>query len=573
MARTAAIGHQDYETVRMNDYFYVDKTGFIKEWWDSGDIVTLITRPRRFGKTLNLSMTEKFFSTEYAGRKDLFEGMQIWDDDRFRALQGSYPVIFLTFAGLKDSTYLSAREHFCRTIEEIYNRYEYLTEGTLLNEKEKEYYRSVKADMDDSTAAVSLRNLSDYLCRYFGKKTIILLDEYDTPMQEAYVNRYWDEIVDFTRNLLNNTFKTNPYLERALMTGITRVSRESVFSDLNNLRIVTTTTEKYETSFGFTEEEVAASLREFGLADRADEVKQWYDGFTFGSTEDIYNPWSILNFLKEGKTAPYWANTSSNSLVGKLIREGNGKVKEEFQMLLEGGAVRSEIDEQIVYDQLDMDESAIWSLLLASGYLAVKKVETIQSGYGDWKQVYTLKLTDFEVQVMFRRMVRNWFAPAASSYNGFLCAFLEGDMEAMNVFINRVARGTFSFFDTAGDPEHAEPEKFYHGFVLGMMVELSDKYRLTSNRESGFGRYDIMLMPYRDDLDAAVMEFKVFNPRKEKTLEDTAENALKQIEEKEYVTELEENGIPAERIRKYGFAFRGKEVLICCNRTAGSGKE
>ena len=387
MARTAAIGHQDYETVRMNDYFYVDKTGFIKEWWDSGDIVTLITRPRRFGKTLNLSMTEKFFSTEYAGRKDLFEGMQIWDDDRFRALQGSYPVIFLTFAGLKDSTYLSAREHFCRTIEEIYNRYEYLTEGTLLNEKEKEYYRSVKADMDDSTAAVSLRNLSDYLCRYFGKKTIILLDEYDTPMQEAYVNRYWDEIVDFTRNLLNNTFKTNPYLERALMTGITRVSRESVFSDLNNLRIVTTTTEKYETSFGFTEEEVAASLREFGLADRADEVKQWYDGFTFGNTEDIYNPWSILNFLKEGKTAPYWANTSSNSLVGKLIREGNGKVKEEFQMLLEGGAVRSEIDEQIVYDQLDMDESAIWSLLLASGYLAVKKVETIQSGYGDWKQV------------------------------------------------------------------------------------------------------------------------------------------------------------------------------------------
>lgn len=573
MARTAAIGHQDYETVRMNDYFYVDKTGFIKEWWDSGDIVTLITRPRRFGKTLNLSMTEKFFSTEYAGRKDLFEGMQIWDDDRFRALQGSYPVIFLTFAGLKDSTYLSAREHFCRTIEEIYNRYEYLTEGTLLNEKEKEYYRSVKADMDDSTAAVSLRNLSDYLCRYFGKKTIILLDEYDTPMQEAYVNGYRDEIVDFTRNLLNNTFKTNPYLERALMTGITRVSRESVFSDLNNLRIVTTTTEKYETSFGFTEEEVAASLREFGLADRADEVKQWYDGFTFGNTEDIYNPWSILNFLKEGKTAPYWANTSSNSLVGKLIREGNGKVKEEFQMLLEGGAVRSEIDEQFVYDQLDMDESAIWSLLLASGYLAVKKVETIQSGYGDWKQVYTLKLTDFEVQVMFRRMVRNWFAPAASSYNGFLCAFLEGDVEAMNVFINRVARGTFSFFDTAGDPEHAEPEKFYHGFVLGMMVELSDKYRLTSNRESGFGRYDIMLMPYRDDLDAAVMEFKVFNPRKEKTLEDTAENALKQIEEKEYVTELEENGIPAERIRKYGFAFRGKEVLICCNRTAGSGKE
>ena len=301
MARTVAIVHQDYETIRINQYFYVDKTEFIREWWESGDMVTLITRPRRFGKTLNMSMTEKFFSVNYAGRGDLFEGMKIWEHERFRALQGTYPVIALTFAGIKDSDYPSARESICRTIEEAYNRYDFLTDGDFLNEKELRFYETVTADMDDSTAAVSLRCLSDYLCRFYGKKVIILLDEYDTPMQEAYVNGFGEELTAFTRNLFNNTFKNNPFLDRALMTGITRVSKESIFSDLNNLRVVTTTTSMYESYFGFTEQEVLQALGEFGLLDKKEEVKSWYGGFTFGTVQDIYNPWSIVNFLREGK--------------------------------------------------------------------------------------------------------------------------------------------------------------------------------------------------------------------------------------------------------------------------------
>lgn len=566
MARTVAIGHQDYETVRVNNYFYIDKTDFIREWWESGDIVTLITRPRRFGKTLNMSMTEKFFSVDYAGRSDLFEGMKIWEEERFRELQGRYPVIFLTFAGVKDNNYLSARENICRIIEEIYNRFDFLTQGELLNEKEKRYYSEVTARMDDSTAAVSLRNISDYLYRYYGEKVIILLDEYDTPMQEAYVNGYWEQLVSFTRSLFNYTFKTNPYLERALMTGITRVSKESIFSDLNNLKVVTSTTEMYETGFGFTEEEVFDALDEFGLEDKRGEVKSWYDGFVFGRQKDIYNPWSIINFLDERETAPYWANTSSNSLVGKLIRESSGRIKDDFRSLLEGGNIVTEIDEQIVYHQLDLDERAIWSLLLASGYLKVKDREVCQSGYEEWRQIYTLELTNFEVKVMFRHMVRDWFSSAASSYNEFIRALLMGDVDAMNEYMNRVARGTFSYFDTAKDAEHTEPEKFYHGFVLGLMVDLSDRYRLTSNRESGFGRYDVMLIPRREGIDGIIMEFKVFNPRREKDLEETAQNALNQIREKDYARELIENGVPEERIRAYGFAFRGKEVLIADSR-------
>ena len=563
MARQVAIGHQDFEIVRRNHYFYIDKTDFIRQWWQSGDLATLITRPRRFGKTLNMSMTEKFFSVDYAGRSDLFEGLSVWKDEALRSIQGTYPVLFLTFAGIKDQTYRSARENICRVIEALYNRYDFLTEGELLNEKEKAYYASVTAGMDDSRAAVSLRSLCDYLRRYYGKKVIILLDEYDTPMQEAYVNGYGEELTAFTRNLFNNTFKTNPVLERALLTGITRVSKESIFSDLNNLNVVTTTTRMYETYFGFTQQEVSQALEEFGLSERMEEVKFWYDGFRFGAAKDIYNPWSILNFLRERKTAPYWANTSSNSLAGKLIREGSGRIKDEFAILLEGGFVETEIDEQIVYRQLDLSESAIWSLLLAAGYLNVKDVEVRQQEFGGWKQVYTLGLTNYEVKVMFYGMVKDWFAPSASSYNEFIRALLRGDLEAMNEYMNRVSKGTFSYFDTAGDKGHSEPERFYHGFVLGLIVDLSGQYRITSNRESGLGRYDVMLTPREgQNLDAVIMEFKAFNPRREKSLEETARNALKQIEEKEYERELLEKGMGRDRIRKYGFAFRGKEVLI-----------
>ncbi len=561
MARTVSIGCQDFETIRSNDYLYIDKTQFIKEWWEQGDSVTLITRPRRFGKTLAMSMVEKFFSINYADYGYLFEGLPLWEEEKYRALQGSYPVISLSFAKAKENSFLNSRKKICQIITDLYNQYDFLPDSGKLNDNEKYFFRKVSAEMEDYVATDSLNALSGYLKKYYGKKVIILLDEYDTPMQEAYVNGYWDELAGFTRSLFNATFKTNPHLERAIMTGITRISKESIFSDLNNLSVVTSTSDMYAESFGFTEDEVYTALKEYGIEQQMPEVKRWYDGFSFGSRRDIYNPWSILNYLKTEKFAPYWANTSSNSLVSKLIREGSGKIKEAFEFLLKDESIRTTIDEQIVYDLLDQDEQAVWSLLLASGYLTVKNFETYTTEFGEWKQEYELKLTNFEVKIMFRNMFRKWFSSTDSDYNDFIKALLHDDMDAMNHYMNKVSLATFSYFDTGKGPLGNEPERFYHGFVLGLIVELTDKYVITSTRESGFGRYDIIMEPRRPENDAIIIEFKVQHSS-EKNLADTVQKALEQIEERNYQSTLLSRGIPEERIRKYGFAFCGKKVLI-----------
>ncbi|SCI63016.1 Predicted AAA-ATPase [uncultured Eubacterium sp.] len=563
MARVVGIGHQDFETVRIKNNFYIDKTEFIKEWWESDDAVTLITRPRRFGKTLNMSMLEKFFSIEYAKRDELFEGLNIWKYKEYREIQGRYPVIFLSFANVKENTYEQARESICRIIQELYNKNIFLLHTDLLTDNEKEEYKQISTKMNDSMISDSIRKMSDYLSRYYGKKTIILLDEYDTPIQEAYVGGFWPDLMGVLRVLLNSTFKTNPYLERAIMTGITRVSKESIFSDLNNLEVVTTTSKKYEDKFGFTQNEVIKALKEYGLEGKKEEVKRWYDGFCFGNAKDIYNPWSIINYLDKKEVGPYWANTSSNSLIGKLIREGNTQVKESFELLLGGKEIVTELDEQIVYDQLDLEETAIWSLLLASGYLKVEEKIKDESGYLSWKQLYRLKLTNFEVQVMFAHMVKNWFSKTGGDYNAFIKAMLDDDIEAMNAYMNRISMRIFSYFDVGKKSSQIlEPERFYHGFVLGLLVELMDRYEIKSNRESGFGRYDVMLRPRNIRDKAIIMEFKVISPRKEKSLEETAQNALEQIKEKKYKEELIEVGISENNIRSYGFAFEGKNVLI-----------
>ena len=573
MAKVISIGNQSFESMRERDNFYVDKTSFIKEWWENEDIVTLITRPRRFGKTLNMNMLECFFSNKYKDRGDLFEGLDIWKEEKYRKLQGTYPLIFLSFADVKKDNFKDTKNDIISIINEAYKQHSYLIGSNILTDAEKgifdkfeNYSKNTDVNKEISTEIVcrAIKDLASMLYRTFGKKVIILLDEYDTPMQEAYVNGYWKELVAFTRSLFNATFKTNPYLERAIMTGITRVSKESIFSDLNNLVVVTTTSNQYETAFGFTEEEVFNALDEQGLSEKKQEVKSWYDGFTFGDSRDIYNPWSIINYLKYKKFTTYWADSSSNGLINNLIQKGSPYIKTMLETLIRGEKINVIIDEQIVFSELDYSEDAVWSLMLASGYLKVISSEELNL-VRESENEYELAITNREILFMFRKMILRWFTPAKMETNEFIKALINGDVESMNAYMNKVTLKTISYFDSGNSPSDEEPERFFHGLVLGLMVDQTENYIITSNRESGYGRYDIMLEPIdksNENLPCIVIEFKVINPKKEKTLEETVEAALKQIEDKGYDAELVKRGVKKENIHHYGFAFKGKNVLI-----------
>lgn len=559
------IGEQRFDRIRERNSFYIDKTDFIKEWWETGSTVTLITRPRRFGKTLNMNMVECFFSYQYAGRGVLFDGLSIWNEEKYRQLQGTYPVIYLSFANSKATEYKKMEYKITELLAKLYEQNNFLLKGDLLSDAEKEYYKKIRPKMESEIAAGAINSMSAFLQRYYGKDVIILLDEYDTPMQEAWINGYWDEAAEFFRGLFNSTFKTNPHLYRGLISGITRISKESIFSDLNNLDVVTTTSNKYARSFGFTQEEVFQALEDMGLGKEKEGVKQWYDGFTFGKYTDIYNPWSIASFIEsEGKYKAYWANTSGNGLVNSIIQRGNVEIKQIMEDLLNGKSFQAQVDEQIVFNRLNGSTNAVWSLLLATGYLKVVNVETVRADKED-EAAYTLALTNFEVKSMFRNMVRGWFDnDTVTQYNNFIKALLIDDVDSMNEFMNDVALNTFSSFDIArGASQKDDPERFYHGFVLGLMVELGGRFQITSNRESGFGRYDVMLVPEDKENDNAyIIEFKVHKTRKEKDLEETLVNALKQIEEKQYEASLIADGFALGQIRKYGFVFEGKRCLI-----------
>ncbi len=560
MPKVIGIGKQRYDRIIENNLFYIDKTMFIKEWWENQDDVTLITRPRRFGKTLNMDMLKCFFSNEYKDRGDLFEGLDIWKEEKYREIQGTYPVIFLSFAKIKQNTYKDAIAGIKRIICDEIQKYIFLKDWDGLAEEEKTNLKNITYGMDDVTAQEAIASLSNYLSRYYGKNVIILLDEYDTPMQEAYVNGYLEELVSFTRSFFNATFKSNLYLERAVITGITRVSKESIFSDLNNLKVITVESDEYSDTFGFSEEEVFLALDDFNLSDKKQIVKEWYDGFTFGSQRDIYNPWSIINFLENKKIDTYWADTSSNSLINHLIKKSVPEIKELMELLLKRESIEVTFDDQIVFNQLDKSKNAIWSLLVASGYLKIDDIEYKGLLLKPW---YHISVTNLETVSMFANMFAGWFENPDARYNDFIKSLLNNDLKGMNYYMNKVALATFSYFDTGKNPsETLEPERFYHGFVLGLIVELSDRYEVKSNRESGFGRYDVMIIPLDKSEKAIVLEFKVHENDEEKTLEETVSSALAQIEEKKYDTELINAGVKKENIRHYGFAFEGKKVLI-----------
>ena len=560
MPGKVAVGLQNFSKIRENRCFFVDKTMFIKDWWESQDDVTLITRPRRFGKTLNMDMLDCFFSIRYENRGDLFEGLHIWDYEEYRELQGTYPVIFLSFAEVKENNFRGVISKFGYILFNLYKRYmDVINNSDKLNEIYKADFNdimtSLKTEPSETVIQTAVKSLSELLSAHYGKKVIILLDEYDTPLQEAWVSGFWDESVSFMRLFFNSTFKTNEFMYRAVMTGITRVSKESLFSDLNNLEICSMSAEKYQNYFGFTEDEVFAAMDEFGYENK-DEVKFWYDGFTIGSASDIYNPWSVINFLGKNKLAPYWANTSSNALVSRLLRESDEEIKTDFEELLRGGTIIKEINEEMVFSQLDENKEAVWSLLASAGYLKSEKISLDE---------YKLQIVNFEVMHMFNTMVKDWFKAKTTKYGKFIKSFLDENVEDLNDYINMIAMSSISIFDTAkNNSEFLAPEKFYHGLVLGLLVELRDRYKLQSNRESGVGRYDVMLIPKNANADKAfIIEFKVVNRRRGETgLEDALANALKQIEERKYDQILIDSGISSDRIVKYGFAFEGKEVLV-----------
>ncbi len=545
------IGVQSFETLISERLFYVDKTRFIADWWISNDPVTLITRPRRFGKTLNLSMMNCFFSIRYKDRSDLFDKLEVWKYKEMRDLQGTIPTIFISFGAVKESDAEGQLHALGQQIYDAFflNRY---VKDHLSDEHKAKFDRYLNSfDYTKDMILGGVRDLCSFFYEAYGQNTIVLIDEYDTPMLEAWTAGTWDECSKNMRLFFNKTLKTNPYLHKALLTGITRISKESFFSDLNHLRVCSMTSSKYDYAFGFTEEEVRLAMEMQGL-DNFEEVKEWYDGFTIGKRTDIYNPWSMVYFLSTQEIKPYWVNSSANTLINTLFMEGDQEIKQALEDLINHKTIITTMQEETPFKQVSSSAPAMWSLLFASGYLKI--VNQLD------RDTYELTVTNKEVHDMLIDFVKNWF-PTKSRYgNGYFeNALLSNDVDFMQEYLERIIRSTFSFFDVSGE----EPERFFHGFILGIIINMRDRFIITSNRESGLGRYDVVLIPKEPAKNhAIILEFKVFRPRREADLVESAKNALDQIEEKHYEDSIIEQGISPDNIYKYGIAFKGKEIWI-----------
>ena len=569
-----AIGEQDFDDLITHKHFYVDKTDFIRRWWDNGDEVTLITRPRRFGKTLTISMLECFFSNRFSDRADLFQNLNIWKDQRFHSLQGHFPLIRISFANVKWNSFEGMTGMMGFMLSELMASFRPLILNDRFSASEQGAFETRIRRLNEASHIPTIVGTISYLSRilyeYYGQKVLILIDEYDTPLQEAYTGGYWEEAVSLMRALFNTSLKSNPYMDRALMTGITRISKESLFSDMNNLAIYTNMSEEYADCFGFTEEEVFKALeaQSLGSYDMKQKVKAYYDGFTFGKHTDIYNPWSISCFLKRREFQTWWANTGSNDLIGTLFARGDADMKYKLWDLIDGKSISVEIDEDTVFSRLNYSPAAVWGLLLSAGYLTLAEPYESNSFDSPLRR-YSLRATNLEVRHMLIDMIPKWFDGNEGTYNCFIKALMANDQELMNDYMNHFTNLVFSHFDTAsGITAEQQPERFYHGFVLGLLAELWDDYIIRSNRESGKGRYDVSLIPRRltDPQGiyhpAYLFEFKVFDSSKESSLEDTVARALAQIDQKHYDLDLLDLGIPASSIHKYGFAFQGKTVRI-----------
>ena len=547
------IGVSDFKILRVKENYFIDKSLFIKHVLDNQSAIALITRPRRFGKTLNMSMLRHFLDCNQKDSRKLFEGLKIMEQGEFYTEKlGAYPCIYLTMKDVQGDNLEEMLYFFQTQLIELFMEHLQLLKSEKILDIEKEKFNTIlnlKANKPQLQEAIKL--LSRMLYVEYEKPVYIIIDEYDVPHQNAYVKGFYDDAIKFFRTFYGITFKDNHYTEKTVLTGVSRVAKESIFSGANNFDVYTVLDNEFSEDFGITSEEIDKVLRDFGVEENAEEIKKWYDGYRIGNTEGIYNPWSILKYLKQRELVPYWVNTSSNDLI-KLILTRSTSVKEKIEQLMKGEAIEAKINLETIIVGIENNEDNSWGLLVGTGYLKVTEVVDLA------ESIYKVKIVNNEIRILFSSIIRDWFSNKVigNDLNSIMKDLVTLNLEEFKEKFKILVMQMFSFMDVGKDTA----ENFYHAFVLGMLVSLKDTYVVNSNRESGMGRYDIMLEPKDKNANSFIMEFKVFKEDKEKDIEETIANAKKQIEEKQYETSLRERGFT--NITKMVFAFDGKDVKI-----------
>ena len=547
------IGISDFEAIRMRKNYFIDKSMYIKDIIDNQSGVVLVTRPRRFGKTLNMSMLKYYFDCNSKDSKELFEGLKIMEQgEKYTSKLGAYPCLYLTLKDVNDSNYENMILDFKTAILEMYREHRYLLDSDKSYDDEKERIMDILYAREDEVALkTSVRELSGYLYRYYNKPVMLFIDEYDVPIQTAYVKKYYEQAMDFLKAFYGSTFKDNPYLEKTVLTGVSRVAKESIFSGANNFDVYTVLNDEFADDFGITEDEMEKVMQDFKVEDDKEEIKRWYDGYRIGNVEGIYNPWSVLNYLAKKELRPYWVNTSSNDLI-KLTVKNSTTVKEKMERLLKDEEIEVPINLETIINGIENNEDNIWGLMLGTGYLKVTEVVSLA------ENIYKVKLPNYEIKLLFQDIVRSWFSDKVpgNDLRSILKDLVELKLDEFQKKFRVLTREMFSYMDVGENTA----ENFYHAFVLGMLVGLRDTYYVNSNRESGFGRYDIMLEPHEKAGNSFIMEFKVADSFEGESIEEVLESAKKQIEEKGYENNLRERGFT--NITKMVFAFKGKECKM-----------